>query len=181
MKYILPLFALFLIACAGGSDDSRTDDEKMRDEVRAYLFLDDSVAVSAQVVDTILVEDLDGMLLTIEENLIKVQWDIDTLSTMIDDLSYEKIEEENRIGALDWNKVMAESYERDTTLLLYHLKMSELQSTKLSFQQSKRVMLHLRRAQMNTVAGYEVVAKFNDMGEDQELAFLMTPEFKIVD
>ena len=174
------MVVLILIGCGGAPTDNRTDDEKIRDEVRNYLFLDDSVAVAAQVVDTILVADLDGMLATIEDNLEKVQLDIDTLNTMIDGLSYgNKTEEE--VLAIESDKLLDSQYKRDIKLLKYKLKMSELQSTKMGFQQSKRVMLHLRRSQLNTVAGYEIKASYNNGGEDVELAFIMTADFRIID
>lgn len=169
MKNLLPLAFLILVGCGGSQTDNRTDDEIIRDEVRSYLFLDDSVAVAAQVVDTILVSDLDGMLATIEDNLEKVQWDIDTLNIMIDELAYTEDQNIN------------ENYKRDTTLLKYQLKMSELFATKMGFQQSKRVMLHLRRAQLNTVAGYEIKATYEIGGKENELAFIMTADFRIVD
>lgn len=178
MKYLIPIFAFFLIACSGKINDDRTDDEKMRDEVRSYLFLDDTVAVSANVVDTIMVSDLDGMLATIEDNLMKIQWDIDTLETMIDTLAYENLEYEQHLYPESIELKMAS---RNLRLTEYKLKMADLQATKMGFKQSKRVMLHLRRAQLNTVAGYEVVAHFIDKGENVELGFVMTADFRIVD
>ena len=175
MKYLIPIAAIILVSCSGLQDEL-SDQEKIRDEVRSYLFLDDSVKVAANVVDTILVEELDGMLVTIEDNLMKIQMDIDTLGLMIDEQAYHNLEENQETGiALD------EKLTRNTTLLRYQLKMADLKATKMTFQQSKRVMLHLRRAQLNSIAGYEVAVSYNNQGQDIELGFIVNTDFRIID
>ncbi|MBD3637996.1 MAG: hypothetical protein HUJ25_11630 [Crocinitomicaceae bacterium] len=179
MKYLIPLILIFLISCSG-SGKVETDDELIRDEVRNYLFLDDSIKVAAQITDTILVEELNGMLATIEDNLMKIQLDIDTLGLMIDDIAYDPLTANEEV--VEGKYLTTEKGDSKEVLLLkYRLKMAELKAKKLSFQQSKRVMLHLRRKQLNSIAGYEVQATYIVNGENIELGFLMTPDFNIVD
>ena len=172
-----------LISCKGSSESSLTDQEKMEQSVQTYLFLGDTIDVAVEVVDTILVEELDQMLTTIDENLFLVQEDIDTLEGMIDTLAYEKMEYEKSVmmRAIGLDRYTREVNEIQVPLLQHQLKMAELRATKLSFKQSERIMLALRRTQLNSVAGYKVVSTYTIRGEQVELGFLMDSDFRIID
>jgi hypothetical protein len=180
MKYLIPFVALILIGCNGGLEASESDQELMRDEVRDYLFLGDSVEVATNVVDTILVEELDGMLATIEDNLFNIQLDIDTLGSMIDEESYANLEFEKGLHLYPESADLKMA-PRNLKVARYQIKMAELKAVKLGFQQTKRVMLHLRRDQLNTIAGYEIIANYLIQDETVELAFIMNANFEIVD
>lgn len=179
MRYLIPIFAIILVAC-GESSNEVSDQEKIRDEVRNYLFLEDSVEVAANIVDTILVEELDGMLMTIEDNLFKVQMDIDTLNSMIDSVAYQNMRMREELNLYPESEDMKMA-PHDLKLANYQLKMADLEATKKTFQQSKRVMLHLRRSQLNSIAGYEIVVNYESDGRAYELGFIMNTDFKIID
>ena len=96
MKYLLPLLGLLLIACAGGNTRTAENEaELMEQEVRYYLFLDDSVDVNVTINDTITKGDLDTLIATIEENLELIQMDIDTLESIVDTMAYQNMEKQN--------------------------------------------------------------------------------------
>lgn len=183
MKYLIPFLALAFFACAGSADSNLSDSEKMEQSVQSYLFLGDSIDVETTIIDTILVEELDALLDQVEENLNLVQQDIDTLEEMIDTLAYDNLEVEQSVmlRAIGQDRYLSEKAVRDMPLMEYKLKMAELISTKMVFLQSKRVMLQLRRAQLSSVAGYEVAARYQMAGEKIELGFLMNSKFRIID
>lgn len=184
MKYIFPIIGLVLLSCSGSSEGTKSDSDKMRDEVRSYLFLDDSVEVKTVVQDTISKDDVDGMLANVEENLNLIQQDIDTLESIIDTMSYQLLDLGDAPIVQDpFRQYNEEMMRKQIELFLagHKLKMAELQAKKLSFQQSKRVMLHLKRSTLNSIGGYEILASYSMNGETIELNFLMDSDFKIVD
>lgn len=180
MKYLLPLFLIVLVACGGSAENELSDEEAMECSIQKYLFLGDSIDVKVEVVDTILVEELNVMIDQMEQNLDLIQQDIDTLAIMIDTLAYQNLREQEALHLYPESAELKMA-PQNLKLANYHLKMAELRAKKLAFQQSSRIMLNLRREQLKSVAGYEVMAYYTWKGQPIELGFLMDSQFRILD
>ncbi|UKN03663.1 hypothetical protein K6119_09070 [Paracrocinitomix mangrovi] len=182
MRFFFPFFTVLILFSCNNNDDQNTpsDQEIMRDEVRNYLFLSDTVPVKVNMVDTVSVDDLNGMLATTEENLRLIQMDIDTLGSMIDTMAYQNLAYENSL------KLYPESLQlhmapKNLELLKLRLKMAELKSKREEFNQTQRILLHLRREQVGQIAGFEVMAVYNHKGQEIEISFLMNRKYRIID
>ena len=169
MKLKLFLAAAVAAILFSACNSKENQEDKVTESVRSYFFLDDSVQVVADVIDTLYADELEQMLETIQENQRLVQLDIDTLGSMIDDLAYDEIEGENEL------------YEQKIKLLEYQLKYEQLKAKQLEFQQNERVFLGLKRASWADIAGFNVQVNFNSSGEDEELVVLMDGNYRIVD
>lgn len=180
---LLSLFfiSLFVFSCSSTEGEDVSANEKMRDEVRSYLFLGDSIEVQTTVTDTITSEELDGMMSTVEENLNLIQMDIDTLEMIIDDLAYSPIDMEGRMGITNLPEMEEKTLIRDLEVKQNQLKLAQLDAQKLAFQQTKRVLLHLKRSEKDEVSGYEVEVSYFIDDEEVELGFVMNADYRIVD
>jgi hypothetical protein len=177
-SFIVFSVAFLLIGCKGQTESQRSDEEKMAEGVRTYFFLDDSVSVSVEVTDTIFTDELDEMLETIDQNLNLVQEDIDTLGAIIDSAAYDNLQYEGTLYPESIDNKMAS---RRLKVSKLRLKLAELNAKKLEFQQSKRVMLNLRRSHFNNTAGYEIGTSYALDGQQLDFELLMDADFRVID
>jgi hypothetical protein len=178
MRYLLPLVILLLVACKGQTEKKKSDLEKIEKSVQSYFFLGDSVEVTTEITDTIYITELDEMLETLDKNLDLIQQDIDTLGSIIDSAAYKNLKYEETLYPESIDIKMAS---RRLEVSKYKLKMAELRAKKLSFQQSKRIMLILRRSQFYDIAGYEVSSSYDLEGESLTFELLLDAGFRVID
>ncbi|MEX1003647.1 MAG: hypothetical protein WDZ35_16125 [Crocinitomicaceae bacterium] len=173
MKYILPLITVILVACSGGETEDVSDQDVIEHNVREYLFLNDSLEVSSSITDTIFVSDLEEMLNTLEKNLMLIQQDIDTMQLIIDHLAYANMQDESPSIEMD--------PKQEVKLLKHQLKLQQLETKKTSFKQSNRVLLHLRRSQLNSISGYKISAQYLHKNKPVTISLLMDADFCVID
>ena len=166
-----------MISCKG--EKSISDDQKMENSVRNYLFIGDSIDVSISITDTISIDDLDMLMSTTNVNLNLIQLDIDTLGSMIDDLAYglQKPDSNTSLEMVPGAEVSFEDY----LLVRYKLQYAELNAQKFKFTQTNRVLYQLKRSVWANVAGFDVLAKYELNGEELETMVLMDAEFRVID
>lgn len=166
------LIALIFVACKG--EKKLADNELIEKNVRAFFFMGDSVQVNVQITDTIYVEELNEMLATIEENNRLIQQDIDTLKIMIDDWAYKAVD-------LEKNAQTQESKDAEIKSLEYRLKLWQIELKQTQFNQSNRIMLHLKRSIWANIAGFEATVHYELGDEINDIPILMDANFNVVD
>ena len=181
MKYLLPIFALFLFACKGETEYIQTDAEKIDISVRNYFFMGDSIEIECTIVDTISAKELDVILETTEENLRLIQLDIDTLNSMIDELAYENLQIDQKVHTRTAERDRELYIQRYFPLNQYKLKMAAFKAKKMEFQNSNRLYMHLKRSTFANISGYGVSVHYKMGEEEADLQVLMDANFDIVD
>ncbi len=169
MKIIKTLTLILFVPLLSCSDRSEKDSERLTASAREYFFLDDSIDVLVDVVDTLHIDELETMLETIEENQRLIQLDIDTLGSMIDEINYPTTAD-LEIGN-----------DQKIKLLQYQLKYQQLQAKQKEFVQNERVFLALKRASWADIAGFNVEVRFDSQGSVNSLLVLMDGNYRIVD
>ncbi|MCG8577622.1 MAG: hypothetical protein MI810_22265 [Flavobacteriales bacterium] len=185
MKHIqiITFFAFLLLVACKSKGDTSSDQDKLETSARTYFFLDDSVDVSVNVLDTLHVEELDKMLETIEENERLINLDIDTLGKIIEDLAYGDEEPKFVLDQVEpYPLPELKELNSKVQMLEYDLKYEKLIAQRLEFIQSKRVFLNLKRAAEVKIAGYNAEVSFTTAeGEKNTLLVLMDANYRIVD
>lgn len=180
--FFLVALIIGFASCNKGSKQS--DQDQIEENVRAYFFLSDSIEVDVQITDTIYVDDLDKMLETVENNLSLINQDLDTLSLMIDDAAYQKLNYEKEVlnaGFFSKDKYLDSMHNAEKTFLEYQLKQALLNSKKDGFKQTNRVLLHLQRSIWANIAGFNIQVNYKFSGNPIELELLMDAQFNVVD
>ncbi len=178
--YTLSLLVLTIAISACKGEKSQSDDEKIESSIRSYLFLGDSIDVEIEFADTIRVEELDGMLSATEENLKLIQLDIDTLGTMIDDLSYNLQSDSTNATSGEIELGEPVSFEK-FLLTSYKLQYAALNNQKNNFSQTNRVLYHLKRSVWADIAGFDVIVKYEYNGEPIETMVLVDANYRVID
>lgn len=178
MKYLIPIFLLFLVACKGETESLKTDAERIEEGVRKYFFMGDSLDVTCEVVDTIYTKELDEILDVTQENLRLIQLDIDTLNSIIDDRVYANLEERKHLYPESIDQKMAL---KDLEVARMKLKMAEFKAKKVEFQNSNRLYLHLSRSSFANISGYGIHVHYQMNEQAADLQVLMDAEFNVVD
>ena len=180
----LVLIGCFFVLSSCSGKNKQSNDDLLLQNVKAYFFLADSILVDVAVIDTIDSDEVEDMLAAIEKNLNLIDQDLDTLSLMIDDKAYTKMDYEK---AIEKSILMVENKYKDSlnwaekALLELQLKQAKLAMKKESFRQTNRFLLHFKRSIWANVAGYNITADYM-VGEDSMHFELVTDaNYKIVD
>ena len=166
------LIPLLLFSCK----EEMSDSEKMETEVRKYYFLEDTAEVIVEVSDTMYLPNVLEMLNNVENNLGLIQLDIDTLSTIIDEVAYANLDSAKNI-----NDVPDQITVNDYRLMRYRMKMQELEAKRLQYIHTRRVLNHLKRNSWSDIAGFNASVSFHLDGEYIEDEVLLNGEYEIVD
>lgn len=180
--FVLISIALSISSCK--SEEQVNDLTHISDNVRAYLFLSDSVEMDIEILDTLKVPDLEDLLSTIKRNIFLIGEDLDTLSLMIDDKAYTGLRMEQAIEGKSGEalRVSEDSLRQNQHILLeYQLRQAQLSIKEISFQQTKRILLHLKRGAVSDVAGYNVRTSYVLDADFITMDLLLDAQFTIVD
>lgn len=184
MRIFGAIFALGLVFLSCKSEPQLSDQDQINREVKNYLFLDDSIAVDVTVEDTMYTDELEEMLATLENNMSLIQQDLDTLSLMIDEQAYKKLDYQNQLEEpkLFGNNKMEETLlKTEKRLLELKLKQWELRAKKLEFKQTNRVLLHLQRSMWANIAGFNVDVTYPMNGAEISVGLLLDANYRVID
>ena len=179
MRYLIPLFSILIIVSCK-SEKKLTDDELMEQSARSYFFMGDSVDVEVTILDTIFTDELTETLDMIDANISLVQQDIDTLNLMMDELAYDADNPPVLQTKTD-HQVCCEASEKKEKMLGFQIKMKELNLKKLTFKNSSRIFLHLKRSIWANISGYEANVHYQLNDEVADIKVLMDADFNVVD
>ena len=171
-----------LVSCAGKNKQSNAD--LLKENVKSYFFLSDSVDVEVTVADTIHADEVEEMLATIEKNLNLIDEDLDTLSLIIDDRSYKKLDYEKAIEKavlIGRNKYKDSLNWVEKELLELQLKQAFLKNKREEFKQTNRVLLHLKRSVWANVAGYNIMVNYILGDAPMQFDLLTDANYNVVD
>ena len=179
IQFIIPAIMFGMSSCKHEGGLSQSDHELIEENIRAYFFMGDTVELEVSVADTVFSDELEGMLAMIDTNLMLIKQDIDTVNSIIDALNYaDRDEGETTTNLKD---VECQRLQKENPILFYQLKLKEMELKKLSFQQSNRIYLHLKRSTWANVSGYEVNVHYKLNDQEADLIVLMDADFKVVD
>lgn len=171
-----------LVSCAG--KNKKSNEDLLKENVKAYFFLDDSIGFKVIIADTIHAEEVEDMLATIEKNLNLIDRDLDTLSLMIDAKAYEKLGYEK---ALEKSILIGKNRYKDSLIwsekavLELQLKQALLSSKKGEFKQTNRVLLHFKRSIWANVAGYNVLVDYTVDDTPMHFDLVTDANYNIID
>jgi hypothetical protein len=174
---------VFIVASCGGKT-KQSNAGLLLENVKTYFFLDDSIAVQVEVVDTIQADEVEEMLATIEKNLNLIDQDLDTLSLKIDDKAYRKLDYEKALEKtilIGKNKYEDSLALAENALLDLRLKQAILSSKREGFKQTNRVLLHFKRSIWANVAGYNILVDYTIDGTPMHFDLVTDANYTIVD
>jgi len=176
---ILISIAIIFVACKG--EPKLSDSELIEKNVRSFFFMGDSVEVDVTITDTIHDTDLAEMLANVEENKRLIQMDIDTLGLMIDERAYKVLDLESKVINVLSEGFALEICNAKLKLAEYRLKLKELEFQKAIFDQTNRILLHLKRSIWANIAGFEANVHYQLGDEINDLEILMDANYVVVD
>lgn len=182
ISIITILFTTILISC---NSESKVDTSKLIERnVRKYFFLEDTLALEIKIIDTLKAANVEEMLAQVNENLFSVNEDLDTLSLMIDDVAYNRLNFEKELeGANIFNK---SNYKdsinlAEKTILQYKLTQALIRERKTAYNQTNRLLLNLKRSIWADVAGFNITVSYRAGEQMIDLELLLDAEYNIVD
>lgn len=178
------LILLLLVFSSCKSEKKLSDLEQIEANVRSYFFLSDSVDIQIEILDTLHLQELDEMLTAVNSNMNLIQGDIDTLSLMIDEQAYNALHIEQdleKLIVLKKNSLQDSLQAINLIKTQYQLKQAQLKDKQMSFKQTNRILLHLKRSVWADVAGFNIEAKYILNGEQLNFDLLLDAEFSVVD
>ena len=182
MKYSSIFLGILLIAFSSCKGEKELSDiEQIEANAKKYLFLGDTIDATVSIIDTLHIAELEQMIAKTDENLFFVQKDIDTLSLMIDDLSYQILEEGGNVEMSLNLEEETEVSNKEYQLLLYYYKLEQLKALSLSYSQTNRILYHLKRSNWADITGFEVKVNYEIDNSPIETMVLMDADFNVVD
>lgn len=183
ITFILTLFFFFAVySCK--NESSKNADQLIDENVRAYFFLEDTLALSIQILDTLKASEVDDLLDQVNQNLFNVKEDLDTLSLMIDDAAYKKLNFEKELeDANVFNKGRLKDSINlvEKTILQYKLTQSLIREQKTAFKQTNRLLLNLKRSVWADIAGFNIAVSYRAKDQIIDLKLMLDAKYNIVD
>ncbi|MGB1104420.1 MAG: hypothetical protein ACPG21_12455 [Crocinitomicaceae bacterium] len=184
LKQVIFLLTIVVLIAGCNSDSGKSDMELINQNVVDFLMLEDSVEVSTAIEDTVYVENLNEMITQTEKNLNLIGLDLDTLSSLIDAVAYQKlaIQEAAKNTADITEDTWKDSLQKiEIQLLQLQLQQARLANQENQFKQTNRVLFQLKRSVWANVAGFHVRAKYAIEKNTISMGLLLDANMNVVE
>ncbi len=170
--YILSVITLF--SCS--TNKNQSGELQIVDNVKNYLFLPDSTQINLVITDTLFKENLEELFTSLDNNIFLIEADLDSLSNLIDDASYKKLNLER-----EETKKQDLLHNLEKRILQFKLMQAQLNTKRQGFKQTNRILMHLQRSITKNIAGFNIVVDYELDKSPIQLEFLLDANYSVVD